>query len=302
MRGVALQVRGDLETAKRSFLEAQWRDPRSLPAAYFLATYYYRTGHALEGLEQTALLARLSPSGSVAVPFVAVYARDSSNWPQMRHLFRAQRDLESPVLKSLAGDSKNADAILALADPEFRKPDSEWVPLLLSSLVASGDYSRAWTIWSSIGRAHGGSDLLFDPSFSDPRPPPPFNWSFVSSTVGLAERQPGKGLHVIFYGGEDGVLASELVLLPAGSYRLQMKLPGEPVHAEALRWSIRCNKSAEPVSTIAIDETVRNGWTFQVPANCPAQWIELSGRSGDVAQQSEATIAGLNLSRVGTHD
>lgn len=300
VRGVETQVSGDLQTAKRSFLEAQWRDPRSLPAAYFLANYYYRTGHALEGLEQTALLARLSPGGSVAVPFVAVYARDPSNWPKMRLLFRTERDLESPVLTALASDSKNADAILALADPEFRKPDSEWLPLLLSSLVSSGDYSRARVIWSSIGGAHRVSDLLFDPGFSDPRPPPPFNWSLISSTVGLAERQR-KGLHVIFYGSEDGVLASELVLLPAGKYRLQMKLPGQPVHPEALRWSIRCNKSAEPVSTIAIDEAARNGWTFQVPANCPAQWIELSGRSGDVAQQSEATIYGLNLSRSGTN-
>ena len=299
VRGVESQVKGDLQTAKRSFLEAQWRDPRSLPAAYFLATYYYRTGHALEGLEQTALLARLSPGGGVAVPFVAVYARDRSNWPQMRLLFRAQRDLEGPVLTALASDSKNADAVLALADPEFRKPDSQWLPLLLGSLVASGDYPRARTIWSSIGGAHSGSELLFDPSFSNSRPPPPFNWSLISSTVGLAERQPGKGLHVIFYGSEDGVLASELVLLPAGTYRLQMKLTGGAVHPEALRWSIRCNKSGEPVSTVAIDEAVRNGWIFEVPANCTAQWIELSGRSGDVAQQSEATIIGLNLSRSG---
>jgi len=301
VRGVASQVRGDLQTAKRSFLEAQWRDPRSLPAAYFLATYYYRTGHSLEGLEQTALLARLSPGGNVAVPFLAAYAQDRSNWPQMRLLFRAQRDLESGVLTALASDSGNADAILALADPEFRKPDSQWLPVLLSSLVVSGDYPRARAIWSSIGRAHASSDLLFDPGFSDPRPPPPFNWSLVSSTVGLAERQPGKGLHVIFYGSEDGVLASQLLLLPAGTYRLQMNLTGASVHPEALRWSIRCNKSGEPVAMSAIDETARNGWTFQVPASCPAQWIELSGRSGDVAQQSEATITGLRLSRAGTN-
>lgn len=301
VRGVAAQVGGDLQTAKRSFLEAQWRDPRSLPAAYFLANYYYRTGNALEGLEQTALLARLSPSGSVAVPFVAAYARDRSSWPQMRLLFRAQRDLESGVLTTLASDSRNADAILALADPEFRKPDSEWLPILLSSLVGSGEYPRAREIWSSIGRANAGGDLLFDPGFSNPRPPPPFNWALVSSTIGLAERQPGKGLHVIFYGSEDGSLASELVLLPMGAYRLQMQLTGASVHPEALRWSIRCNKSGEPIASSSIDETARKGWTFQVPASCPAQWIELSGRSGDVAQQSEATITGLNLSRAGTN-
>lgn len=299
VRGVASQIRGDLQTAKRSFLEAQWRDPRSMPAAYFLAGYYYRTGHALEGLEETALLARLTPGGSVAVPFVAAYARDRSNWPQMRLLFRDQRDLEGGVMTALAGDSKNADAILSLADPEFRKPDSAWLPILLSSLVSSGDYSRARAIWSSVGEARGGGVLLFDPGFSDSGPPPPFNWSLVSSTVGLAERQRGKGLHVIFYGSEDGVLASELVLLASGTYRLQMKLPGAPVHPEALRWSIRCNGSGEPASSIPIDEAARKGWTFEIPSNCPAQWLELSGRSGDVAQQSEATISGVDLSRSG---
>jgi hypothetical protein len=300
VRGVEAQVSGDLETAKRSFAAAQWRDPRSLPAAYFLATYYYRTGRAFEGLEQTALLARLTPGGNVAVPFVAAYARDRSNWPQMRRLFQSHRDLEGGVLATLAGDSVNADAVLALADPEFRRPDSEWLPILLSSLVGSGDYSRARAIWSSIG---GGSstDLLFDPNFSDAQPPPPFNWSLVSSSVGLAERQPRRGLHVIFYASEDGVLASQLVLLPAGSYRLQLQLGGSTVHPEELRWSIRCNKQDEPIASIAIDEAARKGWTFQVPADCPAQWIELSGRSGDIAQQSEAVITGLKLAGPGTN-
>jgi hypothetical protein len=86
-----------------------------------------------------------------------------------------------------------------------------------------------------------------------------------------------------------------------GTYRLQMELTGASVHPEALRWSIRCNKTGEPIASISIDETARKGWTFQVPASCPAQWIELSGRSGDVAQQSEATITGLNLARAGTN-
>jgi hypothetical protein len=300
VRGVQARTAGDTDAARRAFTAAQWRDPRSMPAAYFLADYYFRAGDALHGLIQTALLARLSPRGTDAVaPFVAAYAQDRANWPQLRALFRSQEGLEDGVLIALAHDARNADAILALADADHRKPDSGWLKLLLSSLVASGDYARAHAIWSSVGHARKGGGLLYDAGFSEPDAPPPFNWSFSSGDVGLAERQPEGRLHVIFYGNEDGVLASQLLLLRAGAYRLQMQVVGAPVHPESLRWSMRCDKEKEPFATVGIADAATRGWTFKVPPGCSAQWIELSGRSGDVAQQSDVTIGGLALKRAG---
>lgn len=302
VRGVQAQTAGDSQAARRAFLSAQSRDPRSLPAAYFLADYYFRSGQALPGLQQTVLLARLSPGGADAVaPFVAAYARSPSSWAQMRALFRSQPGIEDDVLMVLARDSRNTNAILAVADPAHRTPDSGWLPVLLQSLVSSGDYQQARAIWSSIGRGQAGDELLYDASFSSPVPPPPFNWSLTSTTVGLAERQPGKRLHVIFYGNQDGVLASELLMLPPGSYRLQMQLVGSPVHPEALRWSVRCDKSQEPFATVPLDQAASRGWSFQLPANCPAQWLELSGRSEDIAQQSDVTITGLALARTSSN-
>ena len=52
--------------AERAFEAAQWRDPRSLPAAYFLADRYFQTGDMRStGSREVAALARLSPSGIV---------------------------------------------------------------------------------------------------------------------------------------------------------------------------------------------------------------------------------------------
>lgn len=295
VRGVQAQLAGNPEGASRAFLAAQRRDPRSMPAAYFLANYYFHAGAPLEGLKQTALLARLSPEGTASVaPFVASYAQNRANWPRMRALFRSQEDLEDSVLLALAHDSANADAILAITDDRHRRPDSAWLPVLLNSLVASGDYGRARAIWTTIGGGRPGGPI-YDSDFSSPGAPPPFNWILASSTVGLAERQGGDRLHVIFYGSEDGPLAGELVLLPAGTYRLRTQILGAPTHPEALRWSLRCDKGAEPVANIAADQAAAHGWTFVVPANCPAQWLELSGRSGDVTQQSDVTFAPLAL-------
>lgn len=299
VHGVQAQLAGNSEEASRAFLAAQRRDPRSMPAAYFLANYYFHAGAPLEGLKQTALLARLSPEGTASVaPYVAAYAQNRANWPRMRALFRSQEDLENSVLLALARDSANADAILAIADARHRTPDSAWLPVLLSSLVASGDYGRARAIWTLIGGGRPGG-LIYDSDFSSPKAPPPFNWVLASSTVGLAERQGDNRLHVIFYGSEDGPLASELVLLPAGAYHLRTQIVGAPTHPEALRWSLRCDQTAEPVASIAADEAAAHGWSFAVPANCAAQWLELSGHSGDVTQQSDVTFAPLALVRAG---
>lgn len=302
VRGVKEQLAGDADGAKRSYLAAQLRDPRSLPAAYFLANYYFGAGDALAGLRQTAILARLSPGGTGAIaPFIAAYAQNPANWPKIRLLFRSQGGVEDGVLLALAHDARNARAILAVADASHRGPDSPWLPVLLNSMVARGDFAEARAIWSSIGRANAGNELIYDANFASAAASPPFNWNLATSTVGLAEREPGKGLHVIFYGNEDGILAGELLLLPAGTYRLRAPLIGSQVHPEALLWSIRCAGTSEQLSSAAATQVANGRWTFAVPATCAAQWLELAGRSGDVSQQADVTIGPLSLVRAGNH-
>lgn len=299
VRGIRAQMQGDDENAKRAFLDAQWRDPRSLPAAYFLANYYLTTGDTFAGLQEISIVARLSAGGGgegAAVSMLAKYAQDRTNWPKVRALFASQEYLEDGILLGLAQDARNADAILALAGPDHRKPDSAWLPILLGKMVDAGDYGRARAIWSSIGGGHKGSAPVFDPTFSTPGPPPPFNWSFASSTVGLAERQPRGRLHVIFYGNVDGVLASQLLLLQPGNYRVRMQLIDSTVHPELLSWSLRCDKTSEPFATATVHEVASKSWSFVVGAHCPAQWLELSGRSGDIAEQSEVVIGTFRLS------
>jgi hypothetical protein len=300
VHGVRAQLSGNLEGATQAFLAAQWRDPRSLAAAYFLANHYLRHGDAYRGLEQTSLLARLSPGGAAAAaPFVAAYAQDPSNWPTIRALFRSQPGLEDAVLRALARDPRNADAIMAISNPAHRTPGSEWLATLLNSLVTAGQYSRARAIWSAVAVERTGSALIYDADFTSPQAPPPFNWSLTSSTVGLAERQPGSRLHLIFYGNRDGVLASELVMLAPGTYRLDLQLVGTPLRPELMLWSIRCDRKSETVSSASLQTVARRGWMFAIPGNCPAQWLEISGRSGDIAQQAEATLARLRLQRAG---
>lgn len=300
VHGVEASVAGEPGAAARDFLQAQRRDPRSLPAAYFLTDYYFRAGRPLDGLRQAATLARLSPAGAAPISrLVASYAQDSRNWADIRALFRSDETIEDQVLAALAADAGNAPAILAIADGAHRRASSPWLPRLLRSLVAAGQYQRARAIWAAVSgvRLPAGT-LLYDAGFAAAEPPEPFNWKLASSNLGIAERERGGTLHVIYYGGVDGVLASQLLLLEPGTYRLRLRIAPDSDHPESLRWSIRCDKASKILSAAPLDAAARQGWLFAVRQDCPAQWLELSGRAADLPQQAEVRLTGLALERV----
>jgi hypothetical protein len=296
VRGVQAQIAGNERLAVEAFDSARWRDGRSLPARYFLADYYVRQGDARRGLGEIAALARLAPNGVMSVaPYVATYAKDRSNWPRLRKLFRSEPSIEDRALTALTTDPANADTILALSTPERRGPDSMWLSALLGTLTQAGQYEKARAVWAAISHPRTQSrSLLYDPLLTEPEAPPPFNWTLTSSSVGLAERARGGGLHVMFYGQEDGVLAKQLLTLPSGRYRLAAPIAGPPTHAEALLWTLVCDATNAPIATTSL-LGASGAWTFDVPGTCKGQRLELSGRSSDLPQRAEATIRRVDL-------
>ncbi len=300
VRGVQAQLAGDDVAAQRAFEAAQRRNPRSLPAAYFLADRYFRAGDSNRGLNEVAALARLAPYGNTTVaPYLAAYARDPSNWPRLRHLLDANPGLADAALTRLASNPSAVPAVLALADMRGNLADEHWLAPLLNTLVTAGRYDQARTIWArAAGPSAASGGLLYDAQFRDNTAPPPFNWALTSSTVGIAERQSRGRLHVVFYGQEDGILATQLLLLAPGTYRLSMRLLGDPGHGRVLNWSLWCDKADAPIASVTLEAAAAHGWSFDVPASCRAQWLKLSGSSSDVAQQSDVTIAELKLERV----
>jgi hypothetical protein len=297
VRGVQAQLAGDGRDAQRAFEAAQWRDPRSLAAAYFLADRYFKIGDDRRGLNEVAALSRLSPNGGATIgPYLAVYARNPANWPSLRAMFRKNPDLARPALVALASDLATVPAVLALADLRGRADQTQWLQALLNTLTNAGQYGKARAIWANASRS-SSSDLVHDASFSDEAAPPPFNWALTSSAVGLAERQPGGRLHVVFYGQQDGILASQLLVLKPAAYRLSMQLLGDPVRAKSLNWSIWCDKAPAPIASVALDAAT-HGWRFDIPTACAAQWLKLSGSSGDISQQVDVTIGAFKVERV----
>lgn len=304
VRGVEAQLGGNRSLATQAFLAAKLRDGRSVPARYFLAEQYFRSGDAPHGLREIALLARMVPNGVAGLaPFIAAYAKDRRNRPQLQSLFRSDPQLEEAALTTLASDAANADLILELANSSDRRP--LWADRLLETLVTAGQYDRAHSIWARLAHiAPSSEQLIFDPGFKGSDAPPPFNWTLTASTVGLAERQPGGRLHVIFYGQEDGVLASQLLVLAPGRYRLAMSFTGDLRHAESLSWAVTCAAASTTLASLGLSDSrlASRGIVFEVPANCPAQQLQLVANAPELPQQAEITVSGLNLSRVPGND
>ena len=134
---------------------------------------------------------------------------------------------------------------------------------------------------------------LFDADFRNSSAPPPFNWELTSSSLGLAERRSGR-LQVIFHGQDSGTLARQMLLLPPGQYRLAAPASGSG-GADVLSWIVRCD--ARPVE-LGRAPVRRNGLRFQVPVDCPAQWLELVGAASDFGREGEMTIGAMTLSLV----
>src|SRR5687768_6956671 len=106
VRGVQLRLGGDETAAGRAFVEAKRRDPRSIPARFFLADHYLRSGAVQAGLDEVVVLTRLVPGSEARlVPILAGYAKTPGAARQVKAMLRAHPELEDGLLTFLAADA-----------------------------------------------------------------------------------------------------------------------------------------------------------------------------------------------------
>jgi len=293
--GIRADIEGDEQTAELAFLAARARDPRSIPARYFLAQHYLRAND-VRGLQQVADLTRLSPGGADSIaPYLAEFAKQQAAQAPMRRIFADNPELRNAVLTTLASNAANAPLVLRLGGIG-QAEDKPWIATLLRSLVDAGEFSQAKLVWVRAAGLPPTAGLgLYDSNFDEPKAPPPFNWELVSSSTGLAERSNHR-LHVIYYGERDGILARQLIVLGPGLYRL-VAPASSGANDDRLWWSVRCAKgtTGEPLSAASVKHGQLD---FAVGGDCPAVWLELSARSSDIGGNSDVNIGPAKLAKV----
>lgn len=308
LAGVAALAANDVARGERLLTEARRRNPRLRMARLLLLDRYMRERRIAEAAEEMAALSRLIPgAGTLLTQAVARMVRDPATSTQAIAILRTRPELENAVLEDLAGSDADPNLILGIAGPSLSRAGRAtppWEQPLLERLVARGDLAQAlrlWGIFTGLTGQHGDK-LLYDRDFRGLPGPPPFNWKFSTGGAGVAERAKG-ALQVAYYGRDDAELASQLLVLPPGRYRLTVHAQGDASgEGSRLAWTVGCDSGGEPLVQLPLTGVAsaprRFGAAFTVPAaGCRAQWLRLKGVSGDVATAQNATISGLSIDR-----
>lgn len=295
--GTAALAQGRSADAERLLKEAIERDPRSLAPRYLLADLALRTGNVEAGLEQVLFLTKqVGRMAEPIAPGLAAFARQPGGVERLRPLLRRSPATRDAVLSTLAADPNAVEVVLALAEPTAGEPTPEtraWQSRLLGGMVDRGDYGGAYRTWLRLAGMRASEPGLFNPDFREHSAPPPFNWSLASSSAGTAEPIEGGGLRLLFYGREEAVLASQLLLLPAGRYRLEWQAVGS---SDNLSVRVSCLPGDR---VLAIVELGKGQLALAVPPECRAQRLEFRGALSELPSTVQPTITALRLTRDG---
>lgn len=300
-RGALSQLEGRNAEPALMFAHAKLLDPRARAARYFLADHYLRTGQVPAGLAEMGVLARLTPrSIEPFVPALAAYAKMPGSRGPLSDFLEDFPELTPFVLETLAQDRANAELVLALAGPgphAGAQAATGWQATLLGKQVEAEQYAKAHAIWRRLSGAAAGQPL-FNPGFRDLAAPPPFNWTLLSGTGGVAEPVPGDRLQVIYYGRENAPLARQLLVLTPGRYDLTFSATGD-AGSGGVQWSVRCLPGDRPMLEQPITPGANAMSLVVPPSGCAAQWLELRGVAADPPRPAEFSIANLRLNRRG---
>jgi hypothetical protein len=289
--------------------EAVRRAPRSRQAHLLRLERQIRQNRAEDAAMTIAILSRLLPnSETLLIDELARLSADPSIRPAILRAVGSDERMRTQLLEALARRAADPETIFSFAGPLDDGPVGEvprWQTLMLTELVSRGDVARARDVWRRLSGVEQNPGLVYDPEFNGLPGPAPFNWHFDASPDGFAElSRSQQGSYVEYYGRRNAVLGGQLLTLPAGSYRLTFRAEGSADgQGSRLGWTLACQRGSAELVTVAIIDVGPSpkelSGAFSVPADCPAQWLRLTGKFGEFPKDQRATIRELQIVRVG---
>lgn len=283
------------------------RNPRSRFALLLRLDQEVRLGKVQEAAATMAILTRASPnSRSLLTAQLAIMAADPATRRAVRGAIGTDAQLRAGVLEQLARRGADAAIVLELAgDVRPTPPGAQapaWQRLLIENMVERGQVAEAHRVWVRLS----GADLaavrsgIYDRDFAGLPGPPPFNWHLQTGTNGFAERTQG-GLEVQYDGRDTARLASQLLLLPPGTYHVSFTAGGDaPGENGRLAWTVACHPGGQPIVIAEIAGVEFNpkritGQFTVPPTRCPGQWLRLVGNSAEFPEDQQVTIRELRI-------
>lgn len=283
--------------------EALRRNPRSREARLLLMRHAVGTGDLGRAIDQLAVLNRLN-SAMVAQLMLALgkAIRTERQVDEAVAALKPHPELYRPFMTGFAGAGKPAALVVRLVPqlPASALADSEVRGLAIQQMVAAEAFAEARRLWDAGSGTRG---LVHSPDFADVKAPPPFNWQLSANSTGAAERQPGGGVAVDYYGRSPGPLVAQLLTLAPGSYGATLRYRTDSGVPGALGLELRCTGGVvlaqRPLEAKAgVDATAR--LDFAVPlAGCKGQTLSVVGRVQEARDPQAAVLTRLDVARRG---
>ncbi|HEU4962038.1 MAG TPA: hypothetical protein VFT56_16740 [Sphingomonas sp.] len=282
---------GDIRREAALFRLSDAISRRSLPTRLWLIQDAVQRGDVAGALGNFDIALRTSTDAPATLfPILAYATADPTLSVPLARLFDRPSDWRA-LFFHFAID---ADAAPGLARVVPLMRDSAWIKRngiddsLIGRLVADGDFAAARRIYRLYHHDRRPGALIRDGDFADAGAVFPFGWQFVQKGEIGAERSLIGGRPMLAFqalSGGDGVVASQLLMLPPGRYRLSIRTGATSTDADAPPyWTITCADGRGQQIALLDMSVVKDGIvsaSFAVPDVCAAQWLAMALRGSD---------------------
>lgn len=217
-------------------------------------------------------------------------ARVFAQRPSWGELFIIEASQKAPDLDQLA------DLLCKLHHIRYPIPETAIV-VAIGRMVDQGRYTLAQRVYSaaypgSVGPIRDGTFAATSLRHTA------FDWrlSEVSGVMSEPIQSGGRGLSIHAVNGSGGVIASQLIILPAGEYQLTARLArvGGNGSASVRFICARTNTRLAEFRPLRAYESLRA--SFVSPPNCEAQWAQIVVDGGDDPSGFAGEIGPLSIS------
>ena len=304
LRALDLQSSGKARGAARLFQLSRQISRRSLATHLWLIQRAVDRGNAAQALGEFDVALRTSSAApQLLFPVLTRASADPTLAGRIAHLLDRPSDWREMFLDYALHKPGSAPSLLPLLlrmrDRAFIK-DRQLDRLLISQLVKVNAFPEARLAEQAFGPPAAPSALVRDADFSQPQFRYPFGWGLIEAAGTWAERDGRNPRPVLAYRsapGGTGQVATQLLTLKPGRYRMRARNAVAPADRSALPyWTVTC-AGRQPVQIALIDQpaTSDGGGDFDVPPGCGGQWLALNLRASDLRDGQSGAIRSVTL-------
>jgi hypothetical protein len=307
----ALQAagRGDHRREAQLFALSDSISRRNLPTRLWFIQHAVDRGDLAGALENFDIALRTS-TDAPAILF-PVLARASADPTLAGPIARILDRPEDWRLMFLHYAITQGDAASGIAAVLLRMRDRRWITetgidgTLTAELISEELFAQARAIQDAFHPVLRSASLVRDPSFADPRANYPFGWALgQKGEIGADRSRTTAGRTALSYQslpGGTGQVASQLLILSPGDYRLAVRTATAPADATALPyWTVTCAGDDSAQIALLDQPAGRDAQAvadFTVGPDCAAQWLALTVRESDASSGQAGAVASASIAR-----